>query len=178
MSLVAGSRSQASAAGVTAPPPAPAPRDDEYRTFAPARGAQANAGGTITFRLWSDVNCTQQVGNSSVVTVTNGADNQNYDSALITVNAAGTYHWTAVYSGDANNAAATAAPMISARRRTQDGTQDGLAACLCLTCACSMRCFVGSVWVLIAMRFFLDAEADVDRPTLGRIENDLPRETP
>ena len=46
----------------------------------------------------------------------------------------------------AATAAATAAPMISARRRTQDG----LAACLCLTCACSVRCFVGSVWVLIA----------------------------
>ena len=46
----------------------------------------------------------------------------------------------------AATAAATAAPMISARRRTQDGP----AVRLCLTCACSVRCFVGSVWMLIA----------------------------
>jgi hypothetical protein len=30
----------------------------------------------------------------------------------------------------------------------------------------------------LRMRFFLDSEADVDRSTVSRIEQDLPRETP
>src|SRR5262249_1916756 len=73
----------------------------------------ANATGTITFKLFADNNgaCGAQLG-SSVVTVNNGGNNKSYGSGApsagtFTVSAAGTYHWTADYSGDANNVPAS-----------------------------------------------------------------------
>ncbi|HJV08680.1 MAG TPA: PQQ-binding-like beta-propeller repeat protein, partial [Acidimicrobiales bacterium] len=60
-----------------------------------------NPTGTVTFRLFSDSSCTAQVFTSTNAvaggTATSGA----------TAPAAGTYYWTAVYSGDANNTTAT-----------------------------------------------------------------------
>src|SRR5439155_218635 len=67
------------------------------------KNGTSNATGTITFQLFSDAGCTKQVGGDVTKTVA-GADNKDYASPAITVNAAGTYHWVASYvSGDANN---------------------------------------------------------------------------
>src|SRR5262249_13685252 len=51
----------------------------------------------------SDAACSHQVG-SDVTAAVDGADDQDYPSPSITVNAAQTYYWVANYSGDANNA--------------------------------------------------------------------------
>jgi uncharacterized repeat protein (TIGR01451 family) len=65
-------------------------------------GASANATGTIAYKLFSDANCTVQVG-SDVTKTVNG--NGTYVSPAIHVGSAGTYHWIANYGGDANNSA-------------------------------------------------------------------------
>jgi uncharacterized repeat protein (TIGR01451 family) len=62
-------------------------------------GGTSNAGGTITFMLFSDDACSNQVG-SDVTTDVHGADGKDFTSPPITVNAAGTYYWVASYSGD------------------------------------------------------------------------------
>jgi uncharacterized repeat protein (TIGR01451 family) len=69
-------------------------------------GGTSGAGGTITFMLFSDSACANQVGSDVTVGV-DGADTQNYPSPSITVNAAGTYYWVANYGGDTNNAASS-----------------------------------------------------------------------
>ncbi|MGN6430970.1 MAG: DUF7507 domain-containing protein [Gaiellaceae bacterium] len=69
-------------------------------------GGTSNAGGHITFMLFSDNACSTQVG-SDVTTAVNGADGKDYTSPSITVNAPGTYYWIANYSGDTNNAASS-----------------------------------------------------------------------
>jgi Bacterial Ig-like domain (group 3) len=66
-------------------------------------GATANAGGTVTFTVFSDSACSNQVYNAGSGTVSNG---MAY-SAPVIFNNAGTYYWQAVYSGDANNNPAT-----------------------------------------------------------------------
>ena len=63
-------------------------------------GGTTTISGTITFKLFSDANCTVQVG-SDVTKTVNG--NGVYVSPAIHVNAAGTYHWIANYGGDTNN---------------------------------------------------------------------------
>ncbi len=70
-------------------------------------GATSDAGGTITFRLFSDVACANEIATGlSPVTVTgNGA----YNSGNFTPTAVGTYYWIASYSGDAKNEPATTA---------------------------------------------------------------------
>jgi uncharacterized repeat protein (TIGR01451 family) len=69
-------------------------------------GGTSSAGGTITFMLFSDSACSNQVGSDATVAV-NGADGKNYTSPPITVNAAGTYYWVASYGGDPKNAASS-----------------------------------------------------------------------
>src|SRR5207253_5326 len=66
-------------------------------------GGTSGISGTITFKLFSDANCTAQVG-SDVTTAVN-AGNGVYVSPVVHVNAARTYHWIANYGGDANNSA-------------------------------------------------------------------------
>jgi Cu/Zn superoxide dismutase len=70
-------------------------------------GATSNAGGTITFHLYSDSACSSEVSTGLVAVSVSG--NGNYSSGNFTPSAAGTYYWTASYSGDANNLAATTA---------------------------------------------------------------------
>jgi uncharacterized repeat protein (TIGR01451 family) len=65
-------------------------------------GGTSAAGGTITFMLFSDAECLNQVGGNVTVGVA-GADGKDYTSPPITVSAAGTYYWMAIYSGDAKN---------------------------------------------------------------------------
>jgi uncharacterized repeat protein (TIGR01451 family) len=69
-------------------------------------GGTSGAGGTITFMLFSDSACSNQVGTDVTVAV-NGADGKNYTSPPITVNAAGTYYWVASYGSDPKNAASS-----------------------------------------------------------------------
>jgi hypothetical protein len=58
----------------------------------------AGTGGTITFHLYSDASCTTEVNTGlSPVTVNGPGD---YNSGNYVTTAAGTYYWTAVYSGD------------------------------------------------------------------------------
>src|SRR5439155_1674191 len=58
--------------------------------------------GTITFNVFSDAGClTASLSTSSAAVSGNG----DYSSATFTPTTAGTYYWTASYSGDTNNAA-------------------------------------------------------------------------
>ena len=66
-------------------------------------GGTTGAAGTLVFRLYSDSSCTSLIA-TRVVSVS-GADSQMYASGNAIVSAPGTYHWTASYSGDANNRA-------------------------------------------------------------------------
>ncbi len=70
-------------------------------------GASADAGGSITFRLFNQAGCpsSSQVFTSQVPVSGNGT----YDSANFTPTSVGTYYWTASYSGDANNSPSAAA---------------------------------------------------------------------
>jgi N-acetylneuraminic acid mutarotase len=65
--------------------------------------------GTITFRLYSssDAACSSTPAFQNAVTVNGNATYST--SSGFTVNALGTWHWTATYSGDANNNLATSA---------------------------------------------------------------------
>jgi uncharacterized repeat protein (TIGR01451 family) len=66
--------------------------------------ATANAGGTVTYTVYSDTNCKTSVADGGTVNVTNGSVPNSSD---VTFNTPGTYYWQASYSGDANNAPAT-----------------------------------------------------------------------
>jgi hypothetical protein len=68
-------------------------------------GATSNAGGTITFHLFSNSTCTSEINTGLSPVPVNG--NGDYGSGNFTPTAAGTYYWTANYSGDVNNAAAS-----------------------------------------------------------------------
>ncbi|GAA4423662.1 hypothetical protein GCM10023148_25570 [Actinokineospora soli] len=63
-------------------------------------GASANAGGTVTYTVFSDSGCSQNPQDAGTVNVVNGVvPNSNG----ITFTSAGTFYWQASYSGDANN---------------------------------------------------------------------------
>ena len=70
-------------------------------------GATANAGGTITFRLYSNATCTTEITTGLTPVTVNG--NGSYGSGNYTPTAVGTYYWIASYSGDASNEAASGA---------------------------------------------------------------------
>jgi hypothetical protein len=67
-------------------------------------GNTANAGGTVAYNVFTNNSCTLATTSPASVTVTNGVVPA---SAALAFNQAGTYFWHAVYSGDANNSAAT-----------------------------------------------------------------------
>ena len=62
----------------------------------------ANPTGDVTFRLFSDADCTAQV-----FTSTNPLSGGTATSGSFTPASPGTYRWTAVYNGDANNSTVT-----------------------------------------------------------------------
>jgi hypothetical protein len=69
-------------------------------------GASPNAGGTVTYTVYTNSTCTAGAQSAGTVTVTDGVvPNSN----AITFNSSGTWYWQAVYSGDANNNGATSA---------------------------------------------------------------------
>jgi|GEM_PF-1963255 len=67
-------------------------------------GETANAGGSVTYTVYSDNACHTLYGNAGAGSVTNGTV-QN--SPNFVFNTPGTYYWQAVYGGDANNNIAT-----------------------------------------------------------------------
>jgi hypothetical protein len=67
-------------------------------------GATADAGGTVTYSVYTDNACTLGKQDAGTKTVTNGLVP---DSNSITFNNAGTFYWQAVYSGDGKNNGAT-----------------------------------------------------------------------
>ncbi len=69
-------------------------------------GATATAGGTVTYELFPNGNCSGNFTIVSTVMVTGGSVPS---SVPRTFNTPGAYSWRAVYSGDANNSAATSA---------------------------------------------------------------------
>jgi hypothetical protein len=67
--------------------------------------ATANAGGTVAYKVYANATCDSlDPIDAGTKTVTNGVVP---DSDPVTFNTAGDYYWQAVYSGDANNNAAT-----------------------------------------------------------------------
>jgi hypothetical protein len=84
-------------------------------------GATADAGGTLTYRVYTSADCSGAQVFTSTVTVTNG---QAPSSAVFIADPVGTYQWQATYSGDAKNQPAasvcgsepltiSAAPLVS-----------------------------------------------------------------
>jgi hypothetical protein len=67
-------------------------------------GTTSNAGGTVTYTVYSNDTCTDNPQDAGTKPVTDG---QVPDSDPITFNSAGDFYWQAVYSGDANNDGAT-----------------------------------------------------------------------
>jgi hypothetical protein len=63
-------------------------------------GATSDAGGTVTYTVYTDTACTLGAQAAGTKTVTNGSVP---DSNAISFTSAGTYYWQAAYSGDANN---------------------------------------------------------------------------
>ena len=66
-------------------------------------GQTADAGGTVTYTVYSDLGCTNKVADAGTVTVSDGTVP---DSNNVTFDKPGTYYWQAAYSGDGNNRAA------------------------------------------------------------------------
>ena len=66
--------------------------------------ATSDAGGTVTYTVYSNNACTTGARAAGTVTVTNGSVP---DSNGLAFNTAGTYYWQAVYSGDTKNNTAT-----------------------------------------------------------------------
>ena len=63
-------------------------------------GATSTAGGTVTYTVFGDANCTTPIFDAGTKTV---ANHLVPHSNAYTVNAAGTYYWQAEYSGDPSN---------------------------------------------------------------------------
>ena len=69
-------------------------------------GATADAGGTVTYAVYTDGTCSKGRRDAGTKTVTNGVVPDSSDLSFAT---AGTYSWQATYSGDSRNNGATSA---------------------------------------------------------------------
>jgi hypothetical protein len=81
-------------------------------------GSTADAGGTVTYTVYSDSACMQVFASAGTKTVTNAVVP---DSDPVSFPIAGTFYWQAVYSGDANNNGATSvctSEILVVERRT------------------------------------------------------------
>ncbi len=63
-------------------------------------GQTSDAGGTVTYTVYTENTCTTVFANAGTKTVVNGVVP---DSNAVTMSTAGTFYWQAVYSGDTNN---------------------------------------------------------------------------
>jgi uncharacterized repeat protein (TIGR01451 family) len=78
--------------------------DTVVRDTAQLAGNSASAGGTVTFNLYENADCSGTAIFSSTQSVGNGVVTP---SATVTAQFIGTYNWQAVYSGDTHNLPAT-----------------------------------------------------------------------
>jgi hypothetical protein len=76
---------------------------DQAHDSATLSGATGDAGGTVTYTVYSNSTCTTSVGNGGTKTVAAGSVP---DSDSVTFNSPGTFYWQASYSGDAKNESA------------------------------------------------------------------------
>jgi hypothetical protein len=85
------------------------------------QGATANAGGTVSYTVFTNGACVPLGNIVSVVTVTNGAVP---GSRRVFFNSSGTFSWQAMYSGDSNNSGATSScePVTTCRCTTTIAT--------------------------------------------------------
>src|SRR5204863_209947 len=67
-------------------------------------GATSDAGGNVTYTVYTDNQCSAGARDAGTKTVTNGVVP---DSNGLLFNSAGTFYWQAVYTGDTHNAGAT-----------------------------------------------------------------------
>jgi hypothetical protein len=67
-------------------------------------GATSDAGGIVTYTVYTNNTCTTGARDAGTVTVTNGVVP---DSNALAFNSTGTFYWQAFYSGDTNNNGAT-----------------------------------------------------------------------
>jgi hypothetical protein len=77
---------------------------DTVTDSATLTGATADAGGSVTYTMYTDTSCTQNAVDLGTVTVTNGSVPDSNATAGLD---AGDYYFQAVYTPDANNSAAT-----------------------------------------------------------------------
>jgi hypothetical protein len=85
---------------------------DSVHDSATLSGETSDAGGTMTYTVYTDSSCSTfanvgsgaTLGNAGTKTVSNGSVS---DSNAVTFNQAGTYYWQAAYSGDGKNKEAT-----------------------------------------------------------------------
>ncbi len=77
---------------------------DTVHDSASLTDATSDAGGTVTYTVYTDNECSNQFADAGTVDVTDG---DVPDSNGIQFNSPGTFYWQAVYSGDDNNNAAT-----------------------------------------------------------------------
>ena len=92
-------------------------RPDQHRYLvhdsATISGATSGAGGTITYKIYSDNTCATEV--ADVTPDPNTVSNHVApDSDSYTFNSAGTFYWQATYSGDGNNTGP-----VSRRRKSE-----------------------------------------------------------
>jgi len=66
--------------------------------------ATSNAGGTVTYTVYTDSACSKGATSAGTKTVSNGAVP---NSSTVSFPKSGTFYWQAVYSGDAFNAGST-----------------------------------------------------------------------
>jgi uncharacterized repeat protein (TIGR01451 family) len=76
---------------------------DTVHDSATLSGATGNAGGKVTYSVYSDNACKSKFADGGTVSVTNGSVP---NSGNVTFPHAGTFYWQASYSGDAGNTAA------------------------------------------------------------------------
>jgi hypothetical protein len=87
--------------GISTTAVATATLGDPISDTATLTGATTDAGGTITFRLYSDDACTVEINTGLTPVAVNG--NGDYNSGNYTPTSTGTYYWIASYSGDPSN---------------------------------------------------------------------------
>jgi hypothetical protein len=89
------------------------PADQSVSDSADLSGATTNAGGTVTFTVYTDDTCSSPATTGSGNEISNQggyakvSGTGTYYSATVTFYEAGTYYWQASYSGDSNNKDAT-----------------------------------------------------------------------
>jgi hypothetical protein len=76
---------------------------DSVHDSATLTGATSDAGGTVTYTVYTNNECTLGAIDAGTKSVTNGVV---LDSDPITFSSVGTWYWQAVYSGDTNNSGA------------------------------------------------------------------------